>query len=1122
MIYRNLSIAAGGGIIAHNQQAEQEEGANIFIGLGGTGISCLKEVKAKVYNRLKPDDVNAEIPEYKHIQFLAIDTDSGAVGDDGSVSNLDHSTEFLNIGTNNIHALITNTGILKQNQSMQWFSDDISIQNALAGAGGVRQIGRLLVMQNVDKIVSKIKNKIDAARINLNNKPIHIHIFTGMGGGTGSGTFLDICYIVNHILSQQQLHGQVEVCGYFFLPDVNLDKVKIPAIQRYIEANGFAAMKELDHCMSYHYNHDEWNQNYGSFTVRTKEQPVTLAHLITAKNEDGSIKSNGYNYAMNVVAEYVMEFMTKEDNISDQDRANGDFGMKSHISNVKRIVSALYKKRGACHDYCVLGSANAYIPYKDINTYLAAKIFEKIDEMPKANHDIDSFVKDNGYDYRDIENEILKGAATIPFYEVDARLLKEQCQGITTEVVPQVLVQMRDAMPAIEGAYAKNKDSLLKTLVASIDNKLTQYCTTFDKGPFYAALMLQADKKTDRDMGNIIEGLITENDRKLSDARADLTLRNTTWATTLRNLQNSKFGSVNKHAQAYVAAVNAYFKKQIDIERYVVIGDLLNELKPQITSLYNEKYAPLIEMLNNISETFRKNMETLSEKAKKDTDYAVKIIDFDDDGLKEKLDISVDNLPFDKIITGFIERMLEEDNAKVWQSRSDEAKLSNIISEYFVKQLATITDKNIDDYLAIKYKTDNPKALTDAIYHNIMNDLKNRAKPLFWADQTDGGISEDSKKGSIYIPSVSAIIGSAAGMLQVDNEQIDIKKSKMSDRMSILMFYCGIPMFMFKGSTNYKPGYEKNKDPGTHLYEGNDLDERDFSKVSDIIPFSILLNCNNPSDMIQSFHESYKLARNKKVMDRVAVDKEDKVHKYFLRTVDKEAVDKLVIRIDKLLSEGNIDRAEKFLNEINIDEVEFSESLEIPKIGNMSGFEDSSVEELIYASDILTDKLMAQLEVIAMRTAKINELKKLVEGKVEMSQALESFANAMCTGVIRMTNRFTFAYLKDEDGFTDEYTLTDIDTQPFGESIPLYSAFVKYMALDDEDKEGISRLSKDRKVNDEDICREAATAAKEYIEKNYDVIKESAELQSTEHRKEILKFVENYYKRVNTLARTLI
>lgn len=52
MIYKNLSIAAGGGIIDHSQQAEQEDCANIFIGLGGTGIDCLKAVKCEVYNRL--------------------------------------------------------------------------------------------------------------------------------------------------------------------------------------------------------------------------------------------------------------------------------------------------------------------------------------------------------------------------------------------------------------------------------------------------------------------------------------------------------------------------------------------------------------------------------------------------------------------------------------------------------------------------------------------------------------------------------------------------------------------------------------------------------------------------------------------------------------------------------------------------------------------------------------------------------------------------------------------------------------------------------------------------------------------------------------------------------------
>ena len=95
MIYKKLSIAAGGGIIDQYQQAEQEECANVFIGLGGTGISCLKEVKKQVYNRLKPDPDSGDVPRYDHIQFLAIDGDK--LASDDTLSSLDNVNEFLSI-----------------------------------------------------------------------------------------------------------------------------------------------------------------------------------------------------------------------------------------------------------------------------------------------------------------------------------------------------------------------------------------------------------------------------------------------------------------------------------------------------------------------------------------------------------------------------------------------------------------------------------------------------------------------------------------------------------------------------------------------------------------------------------------------------------------------------------------------------------------------------------------------------------------------------------------------------------------------------------------------------------------------------------------------------------------
>ena len=45
--YSKLLLSTGGGIISTKQQAKQVENtASILIGLGGTGIDCIKTIKA--------------------------------------------------------------------------------------------------------------------------------------------------------------------------------------------------------------------------------------------------------------------------------------------------------------------------------------------------------------------------------------------------------------------------------------------------------------------------------------------------------------------------------------------------------------------------------------------------------------------------------------------------------------------------------------------------------------------------------------------------------------------------------------------------------------------------------------------------------------------------------------------------------------------------------------------------------------------------------------------------------------------------------------------------------------------------------------------------------------------
>lgn len=1121
MVYRNLLVTAGGGIISQRDQAEQEECANIFIGLGGTGISCLREVKAQVYRRLKRDDPKSDVPEYKHIQFLAIDTDETSLGDDGTLNTLDKSTEFKNIGTTNIKALIGDPRILRQNPALQWFTENISIQNAEAGAGGVRQIGRLLTIQNVNDIVVRVSNKINLAREGLDEKSIYIHIFTGMGGGTGAGSFLDFCYILKHIISDELgLYGRVQTSGYFFLPDVNLDRVETETVKRYIQINGFAAMKELDYCMNFHYNHGEWNQNYGSFTVKTDEQPVDLAYLITAKDEQGNLIPNGYNYAMNVVAEYVMEFMTKQ-LVSEENRKNGDFGLKSHISNFRNTVKMVNKRRGVCYDYCVLGSSNAFLPFKDINSYLAAKVFEEFSKLPRENYDVEEFLNKRNFSYEAILEKITKTDHSIPLPEIDAKMLKEQCAGIQTKETgiefPALLNMQRDAKNNIVKDAKKNAENLCARLMDDLLEELIKLCTDMTKGPYYASLVLKANKRDAVDFASVIKGYLRLVESTLNDANNDLTIKKNAVDSALMDIQHHR--AKPKYAQRYVLAVQLYFKNRALINQLEELQDTLEKIERQITSYYDDNFAPLIEMFNNVEETFRKNLEALSNQTQEDRDYAIKIIDLKDENLIELLDTSLEDIPSTKIIEGFIEYMLKPEHKKIWQNRSNETRLANIISNYFAEALKTYSNKNIDDYLATKYKLA-PNELVNKVFSDIMLKLSSKAKPLFWARQCNDTIAtNESKIGYVSIPDTSDVIASAADKLHANDKKIAVRRSIMPDRISVLTFYCGVPMYMSQGVYSYKPKYIEKPLVGMHLYEGTTLDSRNFKILSNIDPFNIVKE-KEPSHGTESFETNYKKAIKENIIEKVATGNDS--YEYYLRIVDEESVNEIVERINKTIAENNLERKKRLLETIEENtSLKYTSSILLPIIGS-NGFEDMSVQDEVFGSLYLSRLMEDQLSVLNRKLEAVQKLKDSIGIVLTWETDMRDFSSAICTGAIFIADSYTVKYLKDEDGFSDEYDLTTIDQTPYGELLPIYSAFVEFRKLDDEDRRYINELTKKRKVGEVETCKEHTYKAKEYVGKRISVIKDIADESFRTERRDIYKFIDALNKQINNYERTFI
>lgn len=99
MMYNDLLLSRGGGIIPDNIKFGMDNCAVINIGLGGTVIDCLKMLKHKVYNNILSDNSESDVPKYSNIKFLAIDSNICDIlidGQDRSVTDIDPENEFLN------------------------------------------------------------------------------------------------------------------------------------------------------------------------------------------------------------------------------------------------------------------------------------------------------------------------------------------------------------------------------------------------------------------------------------------------------------------------------------------------------------------------------------------------------------------------------------------------------------------------------------------------------------------------------------------------------------------------------------------------------------------------------------------------------------------------------------------------------------------------------------------------------------------------------------------------------------------------------------------------------------------------------------------------------------------
>ncbi len=394
---------------SHTARVPKIDAPLLVIGLGGTGADGLLRIKSEFSQRLIPD-VNAAgdpIDRPPRTAYLEIDTDA----DDAKRKRyhgvkIDVKDELIDLSCDIRFVLGSNGGNLdptiKRWLDRKFYTDQDLIEHAATdGAGTYRQLSRLMLFRNSQVVVSKLntimtKLSTVSAGAPIGRRVINVVICTGLSGGTGSGTFLDMAYLVRH--AAEMSHFDVKLDLYAVAPDVTINKQAIadPTKSDIYKTNSFAAMKELDYWMAYNDRKDpavdeeNYQVDYGNNIVtQWNHVPYDDVTLLCAMNEQGALLENAYNVVMNSMAEVLLFQMageaenhdyvgqnneTEDDSFTFQSQRSNEHAYRRHIHR-KYPENYCYRTVGA---YSTLGeqrnkvSIEADMIFRDVQSFSLA------------------------------------------------------------------------------------------------------------------------------------------------------------------------------------------------------------------------------------------------------------------------------------------------------------------------------------------------------------------------------------------------------------------------------------------------------------------------------------------------------------------------------------------------------------------------------------------------------------------------------------------------------------------------------------------------------------------------------------------------------------------------------
>jgi serine/threonine protein kinase len=218
----------------------------IIVAVGGTGRAVVERVKQIVRDRYGDPDF---VP---NVRFLYVDTDPTVEEEGPGLSPRDV-----------VPARLQRPAHYLQRDSLpaldSWLPAGMlyKLARSPGSSGGVRAFGRLALLDNYRAVAQRVRQEVEAfltdaplteadrmTGLGLRTNRPRAYVITGLGGGTGSGMFIDLAYLIRHELRGVG-YSRPEVVGVLFAPPADKRSPRNAAL-----GNAYAALTELHHFQS--------------------------------------------------------------------------------------------------------------------------------------------------------------------------------------------------------------------------------------------------------------------------------------------------------------------------------------------------------------------------------------------------------------------------------------------------------------------------------------------------------------------------------------------------------------------------------------------------------------------------------------------------------------------------------------------------------------------------------------------------------------------------------------------------------------------------------------------------------------------------------------------------------